>query len=126
LFVGDRCRRIIVAMDIVAAPSGPRVARMPPAGIDVTELVAFLERETAGAIDILNPSWLIFCEGFRHGSIRRFTSEMFDLFASLLIFLVALPTMVAVALAIKLEDGWRRPGAVSPGAGRPGGGRFSC
>jgi sugar transferase (PEP-CTERM system associated) len=80
------------------------------AGIDVTELLDFLERETGRVpIDILNPSWLIFCEGFNRGSVRRFTSHLFDVFASLLIFLLALPTMLAVAVAIKLEDGWRAP-----------------
>ena len=80
------------------------------AGIDVTELLTFLERETGRVhIDMLNPSWLIFCEGFRRGSLRRFTSNIFDLMVSLIIFVLALPTMLAVALAIKLEDGWRAP-----------------
>jgi sugar transferase (PEP-CTERM system associated) len=80
------------------------------AGIDVTELLTFLERETGRVhIDNLNPSWLIFCEGFRRGSLRQFTSNIFDLVVSLTIFLLALPTMLAVVLAIKLEDGWRAP-----------------
>jgi sugar transferase (PEP-CTERM system associated) len=80
------------------------------AGIDVTQLLSFLERETGRVhIDMLNPSWLIFCEGFRRGSLRRFNSNFLDLVASLIIFLLALPTMLIVALAIKLEDGWRAP-----------------
>jgi len=80
------------------------------AGIDVTELLSFLERETGRVhIDMLNPSWLIFCEGFRRGSLRRFNSHCLDLVASLIIVLMALPTMLTVALAIKLEDGWRAP-----------------
>lgn len=80
------------------------------AGIDVTDLLTFLERETGRVrIDVLEPSWLIFGEGFRRGVIRRFTSHVLDLMASLLIFILAMPTMVAVALAIKLEDGWHAP-----------------
>ena len=80
------------------------------AGIDVTELLTFLERETGRVhIDMLNPSWLIFCEGFRRGLVRRFTSQALDLVASLIIFLLALPAMLLVTLAIKLEDGWRAP-----------------
>ena len=81
------------------------------AGMDVTELLTFLERETGRVrIDMLNPSWLIFCEsGFRRGSMRRFTSNIVDVVASLLILVLALPTMLAVAVAIKLEDGWRAP-----------------
>ena len=36
------------------------------AGVDVTELLSFLERETGRVrLDVLNPSWLIFGPGFR-------------------------------------------------------------
>ena len=36
------------------------------AGIEVIELVTFLERETGKVhLDILNPSWMIFGDGFR-------------------------------------------------------------
>ncbi len=42
------------------------------AGTDVTELLTFLERETGRVrIDVLNPSWLIFGEGFRRDTARR-------------------------------------------------------
>jgi sugar transferase (PEP-CTERM system associated) len=80
------------------------------AGIDVTELLTFLERETGRVrIDVLNPSWLIFGEGFRRGSMRLFTSSAIDIIASLLILAVSLPLMLATAVAIKLEEGWRAP-----------------
>jgi sugar transferase (PEP-CTERM system associated) len=80
------------------------------AGIDVTELLTFLERETGRVrVDLLDPSWLIFGEGFRCGSVRRLTSNMLDVLASLVILILALPTMFAVTLAIKLEDGWSAP-----------------
>ena len=80
------------------------------AGIDVTELLTFLERETGRVrIDVLNPSWMIFGEGFRRDPLRLFSSRMLDLVASVLILLVSSPVMIATALAIKLEDGWRAP-----------------
>ena len=80
------------------------------AGTDVTELLTFLERETGRVrIDALNPSWMIFGEGFRRDPLRLFSSRMLDLAASLLILLVSLPVMAVTALAIKLEDGWRAP-----------------
>ena len=80
------------------------------AGIEVTDLLTFLERETGRVrIDVLNPSWLIFCDGFRFGSLRRLTSHLLDLVTSLVIFVLALPVMLAAAVAIKLEDGWRAP-----------------
>ena len=80
------------------------------AGVDVTELLTFLERETGRVrIDVLNPSWLIFGAGFRRGTLRMFNVRLLDLAASSLVLLVGLPVMLATAAAIKLEDGWRAP-----------------
>jgi sugar transferase (PEP-CTERM system associated) len=80
------------------------------AGIDVTELLTFLERETGRVrIDVLNPSWMIFGQGFRRDPLRRITSRMLDLAASVTGLTLALPFMLLTVLAIKLEDGWRAP-----------------
>jgi len=80
------------------------------AGIDVTELLTFLERETGRVhIDVLNPSWMIFGEGFRRDSLRLLSSRMLDLTASIVILVLTLPVMLLTALAIKIEDGWRAP-----------------
>lgn len=79
------------------------------AGTDVTELLTFLERETGRVrIDVLNPSWLIFGEGFRRDTARLITARAVDLAASALILLLTLPLMLLTAIAIKLEEG---PGA---------------
>src|SRR6185437_11723928 len=54
------------------------------AGVDVIELLTFLERETGRVrIDVLNPSWLIFGEGFRRDPVRRISARALDLAASL-------------------------------------------
>ena len=46
------------------------------AGVDVTELLTFLERETGRVrLDVLNPSWLIFGPGFRRDPLRLFSSR---------------------------------------------------
>jgi sugar transferase (PEP-CTERM system associated) len=80
------------------------------AGIDVIDLLTFLERETGRVrIDVLNPSWLIFGKGFRRGSLRRFSSSLLDVFASVVLLVVSLPVMLATIIAIKAEDGWRAP-----------------
>jgi sugar transferase (PEP-CTERM system associated) len=80
------------------------------AGIDVTELLSFLERETGRVrIDVMNPSWMIFGEGFRRDTLRLMSSRGLDLLASSILFLIASPFMLATAIAIKLEDGWRAP-----------------
>jgi sugar transferase (PEP-CTERM system associated) len=80
------------------------------AGIDVTELLTFLERETGRVrLDVLNPSWMIFGQGFRRDPLRLITSRTLDLTASLAVLAVAFPVMLLAALAIKLEEGWRAP-----------------
>ena len=80
------------------------------AGVDVTEQLSFLERETGRVrIDILNPAWMIFGEGFRRDPLRRLTGRLLDLAAGLAVLAVASPFMLASAIAIKLEDGWAAP-----------------
>jgi sugar transferase (PEP-CTERM system associated) len=80
------------------------------AGIEVTELLTFLERETGRVrIDVLNPSWMIFGDGFRRDPLRLFSARALDLIASVLLVALSMPVMILTMLAIKLEDGWRAP-----------------
>jgi sugar transferase (PEP-CTERM system associated) len=80
------------------------------AGIEVTELLTFLERETGRVrIDVLNPSWIIFGQGFRRDPLRLFSSRTMDLLASLAVLALSLPLMLLTLIAIKIEDGWRAP-----------------
>ncbi|HEX4619445.1 MAG TPA: TIGR03013 family XrtA/PEP-CTERM system glycosyltransferase [Steroidobacteraceae bacterium] len=80
------------------------------AGVDVTELLTFLERETGRVrIDVLNPSWIIFGAGFRRGSLRQLTARTLDLIAGTALLLVSLPAVLATMIAIKMEDGLRAP-----------------
>ncbi len=77
-------------------------------GLEIVELISFLERETGKVrLDVLNPSWMIFSEGFRQGRIHSTLERAFDVVASVGLLLVALPLMLLAALAIKLEDGLR-------------------
>jgi sugar transferase (PEP-CTERM system associated) len=77
-------------------------------GIDIVDVVTFLERETGKVrLDVLNPSWMIFSEGFRRGTINAGLERLCDVVASFLLLLVASPFMVLTILAIKLEDGLR-------------------
>lgn len=79
-------------------------------GIDVIDLLEFLERETGKIrIDLVNPGWLIFSPGFRTSKIRKFSERAVDLFVSAGLFSVAWPVMLLVALAIKCEDGFSAP-----------------
>jgi sugar transferase (PEP-CTERM system associated) len=110
------CRRLEVHEVVVAMEDRRRgfpilgLLECRLAGIEVTELLTFLERETGRVrIDVLNPSWMIFGDGFRRDPFRLFSSRAVDLLASALLLILALPLMLLTVLAIKLEDGWRAP-----------------
>lgn len=75
-------------------------------GLEITELVSFLERETGKVrLDVLNPSWIIFSDGFRQGRIHGSFERVFDIAASLGLLAITFPVMLLTALAILLEDG---------------------
>ena len=79
-------------------------------GVEINELVTFFERETGKVrLDILNPSWMIFAEGFRQGRAQSVLERLFDVVASFALLAVAAPVMLLTAAAIKLSDGWRAP-----------------
>ncbi len=79
-------------------------------GIEVVDLVSFLERETGKVrLDVLNPSWMIFGEGFRRDPVRLASERAFDVVAGICLLAVSWPLMLLTALAIKLEDGWSAP-----------------
>ncbi|KZC39959.1 MULTISPECIES: TIGR03013 family XrtA/PEP-CTERM system glycosyltransferase [Rhodanobacter] len=79
-------------------------------GMAVTELTEFFERE-AGRIkmDLTNPSWLIFSDGFNSSPVRRSIKRAFDVAVATLVLLVAWPFMLLTALAIRLESGRGAP-----------------
>src|SRR5262249_13560963 len=94
------------------------------AGVDVTELLTFLERETGRVhIDLLNPSWMIFGQGFKRDPLRLFSSRVLDVFASLAVLVVALPAMALTFVAIRIEDGWHAPVLYRQARGGGGGAR---
>ena len=79
-------------------------------GIDIIDLLEFLERETGKIrVDLVNPGWLIFSPGFRTNSLRRLVKRLMDLFVSAIGIILGSPVMLLTALAIKLEDGLSAP-----------------
>lgn len=80
------------------------------AGIEVIELMEFLERETGKIpVDLVNPGWLIFSPGFRVTRTRRTLKRLFDLAVGGFALFLLWPLLVVVALAIKISDGWEHP-----------------
>lgn len=78
------------------------------AGINVLRLDAFYEREMGRVmLEGLRPSWFVFTDQFHRSVMHRFSRRVLDLMAATLIFLLAWPLMLLVALAIWLESGGR-------------------
>ncbi|MCX7675811.1 MAG: TIGR03013 family PEP-CTERM/XrtA system glycosyltransferase [Alteraurantiacibacter sp.] len=80
--------------------------RIKTLGAQVNDFSSFLERETGRVdLDTLNPSWLIFSDGFSAGRmISGATKRAFDIVASLLLLLIAWPLIALFALLVKLDS----------------------
>ena len=80
--------------------------RIKTTGVEVHDFSSFLERETGRVdLDSLNPSWLIFSDGFSAG--RRLSSwgkRLFDVVVSLVLLLLTAPLIALTALLVKLES----------------------
>jgi sugar transferase (PEP-CTERM system associated) len=98
---------VVVALDDRRAKLPVReLLQCRMAGINVVDLVSFMERETGRILlDALNPSWMIFGDGFRRDALRRFTSRTLDFTASLVLVILTAPVMAITALVIWLDDG---------------------
>ena len=75
-------------------------------GITITDFLSFCERES-GRVDLeaLQPSWLIYSDGFRMSWTARAVKRTFDVMVSAAMLVLTLPLLLLTALAIKLEDG---------------------
>jgi len=74
-------------------------------GLKVEDVTGVLEKVSGKVeIDGLYPSWLIFAEGFRAGSLFIFVRRVISLIASFTLLLVILPFLPFIALAIKLDS----------------------
>ena len=104
---------LLNASEVVLALEERRLAlplrdliRVKTTGVHVNELSTFLERETGRVdLDTVNPSWLIFSDGFSSG--RRISSaakRIFDIVVSLILLILAAPFILLTAIAIKLES----------------------
>ena len=80
--------------------------RIKTAGVHVNDFSSFIERETGRVdLDTVNPSWLIFSDGFSSG--RAFSSaikRLFDIGASLLLLFASAPVIAIFAAIVKLDS----------------------
>lgn len=76
------------------------------AGIQVVDLSSFFERETGQIqVESLNPSWMIFSDGFARSHLKDVTKRTFDVAASSLLLALTFPVMLVTVLLIWLESG---------------------
>ncbi|UZK65666.1 TIGR03013 family XrtA/PEP-CTERM system glycosyltransferase [Sphingomonas sp. M1-B02] len=80
--------------------------RVKTTGVHVNEISTFLERETGRVdLDSVNPSWLIFSDGFSSGRmVSSAFKRLFDISASLLLLVLMLPVILVTAVLIRLES----------------------
>jgi sugar transferase (PEP-CTERM system associated) len=74
-------------------------------GINVIDGVSFYERITEKLlVEKINPSWLIFSDGFARSRISRATKRMIGLLISTLMLVLFSPIISLVVVAIKLDS----------------------
>lgn len=75
-------------------------------GIEVTDISSFFERETGHVqLDSLNPSWMVFSDGFQRTSLKFLAKRIFDIVVSLILLILTLPIALLTALLILIESG---------------------
>ncbi|MGD9471010.1 MAG: TIGR03013 family XrtA/PEP-CTERM system glycosyltransferase [Novosphingobium sp.] len=80
--------------------------RIKTAGVHVNDFSSFMERETGRVdLDTLNPSWLIFSDGFSSGRmVSSFAKRLFDIAASSLLLLLTFPLILIFAVLVKIDS----------------------
>lgn len=80
--------------------------RIKTTGVHVNDFSTFMERETGRVdLDSVNPSWLIFSDGFSSGRrLSSFAKRLFDLSVSAVLLLLTAPLIALAALAVKLDS----------------------
>ena len=88
-----------------ALPLGD-LLRIKTTGVAVHDFSSFLERETGRVdLDSLNPSWLIFSDGFSAGRrLSGWAKRLFDVVVSVAILILTAPLIALTAIAVKLES----------------------
>lgn len=80
--------------------------RIKTMGVHVNDFSSFMERETGRVdLDSVNPSWLIFSDGFSSGRmISTVAKRAFDVLASGLLLLLTFPLIALFAVLVKLDS----------------------
>ncbi len=75
------------------------------AGIEVIEGNTFYETLTGKlSVDSINPSWLIFSDGFRKSGVKSIIKRLIDIIVSLVLIIFLSPLFLLAAALIKLDS----------------------
>ncbi|AOU97351.1 hypothetical protein BI364_04515 [Acidihalobacter yilgarnensis] len=79
-------------------------------GVRISNAVTFYERYMGKLqTDLMNPTWIVFSDGFEQSRGKQVIKRAFDLVLSLAILALSWPIMLAAILAIWIEDGFNKP-----------------
>jgi len=79
-------------------------------GINIIDGPSFYERESRKVpLEMIQPSWMIFSDGFSSSSINTYIRRAFDILASSVLLAVSWPFMLFTLIAIKIEEGLSAP-----------------
>ena len=100
-----RAREIVVATDDRRGLPVSQLLQCRVAGLHVIDYLDFMERETETVdLSVLQPGWLIFCDGFRSSRLAKVIKRCFDIVTSLVLLIVTLPLLLLASLLIVLES----------------------
>jgi sugar transferase (PEP-CTERM system associated) len=108
--IASYARGLAATEIVVAADEGDELPvtellRCRAAGVRVTSYMDFVERQTKTVDpDALQPSWLIFSDGFRDSVLAKLSKRCFDIVFSLTLLLFTMPLMLLTALTIVLDS----------------------
>lgn len=83
-------------------------------GVVITDLLDFVEREIGQiAVDLMYPSWVIYSNGFQSQKLFRKAADYWlNIFLAFFVLFFTWPIMVATALIIYIDDGFRTGASV--------------
>ena len=110
------CRELGVS-EVVVAPDDRRgtlpmveLLECRLSGVKIVDALTFFEQE-AGTIkvNLLEPSWLIYSDGFSSGHLRRATKRAFDVVIAAVVLVLTAPLHLGAIAAILIESRGRGP-----------------
>ena len=98
-------REVVVATDERRGMPLGQLLHCKVEGINVVDYLTFWERENGRLeIESLQPSWLIYSDGFRLSPINAAFKRAFDIVSAMGLLIFSLPLIVIAAIAVRVES----------------------